>query len=537
MMGWSTQLVILPVILPLLAGMLMLLESRGRKVKVAINILTSLGLLAVSLHLFGQTWGSVAEPHTVVYALGDWAAPVCIVLVLDQLSALMLLLTSILALAALIYSLARWHNNGVYFHPLFQFLLMGLNGTFLTGDLFNLFVFFEVMLAASYGLLLHGSGARRAKADMHYIAYNLANSSLFLLGVALIYGVAGTLNMADVARMVPLLEGGNRLLLEAGAGLLGIAFLVKAGMWPLNFWLAPAYSAAAPPVAAMFAILSKVGIYVVLRLWLLIFGDHAGDSAGFGGEWLYYGGLLTIVFGMCSALASQDSGRLASFCVLVSSGILLTAISFNEPGVTAGALFYLVSSTLTISAFYLLIQLLERGRSAGADLLEVTQEAFGYADEEDDLEDEIGVVVPATMAILGVSFLACAVLLAGLPPLSGFVAKFLILSNLLNPMGLAVEQSNGSAEWIFMGLVILSGLFVLIALMRAGMRYFWPAFEREVPRVSLLEVAPVVTLLLLCLALNIGAGPAMGFMERTAQALHQPLHYIDTVLAEESGSQ
>lgn len=537
MMDLSTQLVILPIILPLIAGMLMLLlESRGRHVKVAINIVTTLGLLAVSLILFRQTWADGSGPHTVAYALGDWAAPVGIVLVLDQLSALMLLLTSILALASLVYSLARWHDAGVYFHPLFQFLLMGLNGTFLTGDLFNLFVFFEVMLAASYGLLLHGSGARRAKAGMHYIAYNLANSSLFLLGVALIYGVSGTLNMADLALIVPQLQGGDRLVLEAGAGLLGIAFLVKAGMWPLNFWLAPAYSAATPPVAAMFAILSKVGIYVVLRLWLLIFGDHAGDSAGFGGMWLYYGGLLTIVFGMCSALAAQDSGRLASFSVLVSSGILLTAISFNEPGVTAGALFYLVSSTLAISAFFLLIQLLERGRTVGADLLAVTQEAFGYGDDEEDIEDEIGVVVPATMAILGVSFLACAVLLAGLPPLSGFVAKFVMLTHVLNPMGLAVEQSSGATEWMFMGLVIMSGLFVLIALMRAGMRYFWPAVEREVPRISLLELFPVLGLLLLCLILNIAAGPVLGFMERTAQALHQPLNYIDTVLAEEGGS-
>lgn len=535
-MSWGTQIVILPIILPLLASMLMLLlESRGRHVKVAINIVSTLALLAVSIALLRQTWGEGASA-TVVYALGDWAAPVGIVLVLDRLSALMLVLASVLALASLIYSLARWHNAGVYFHPLFQLLLMGLNGTFLTGDLFNLFVFFEVMLAASYGLLLHGSGPRRAKAGMHYIIYNLANSSFFLLGVALIYGVTGSLNMADVALAIQQLQGSDRVLVEAGAALLGIAFLVKAGMWPLNFWLAPAYSAAAPPVAAMFAILSKVGIYVVLRLWLLNFGEHAGDSAGFGGNWLYYGGLITIVFGMCSALAAQDSGRLASFCVLVSSGILLAAISFNEPGVTAGALFYLVSSTLAISAFFLLIQLLERGRGAGADLLAVTQEAFGLTDEEEDEEDEIGVVVPATMAILGVSFLACAVLLAGLPPLSGFVAKFVMLTNVLNPMGLAVEQGSGPVEWTFMGVVILSGLFVLIALMRTGMRYFWPAFEREVPRISLLELFPIIGLLVLCLALNLAAGPALAFMERTAEALHQPLQYVSTVLAEEGGA-
>lgn len=532
MSGLLSHLIILPVLLPLVAGMLMLLfEARGRKFKVAINTVTTLTLLAVSCYLFRQAWAGATEgPQTLVYALGDWAAPVGIVLVLDQLSALMLLLTSTLAIASLVYSLARWHEAGVYFHPLFQFLLMGLNGTFLTGDLFNLFVFFEVMLGASYGLLLHGSGARRAKAGMHYIVFNLANSFLFLLGVALIYGVTGTLNMADVALQIAGLQGSDRVLFEVGAGLLGIAFLVKAGMWPLNFWLTPAYSAAVPPVAALFAILSKVGIYVVLRLWLLMFGDHAGASEGFGTEWLYFGGLATIVFGMCSALASQDSGRLASFCVLVSSGILLTAISFNSPAVTAGALFYLINSTLAISAFFLLLHVLERGRSVGADLLAVTEEAFGIPSDEEDVTDEAGVVVPAAMAILGVSFLACAVLLAGLPPLSGFIAKFVMLTALLNPAGLPVEHTASAADWAFLILVITSGLFVLIALTRAGMRYFWPAFERKVPRISPYELFPVLGLLLLCLVLTVAAGPVMGFLESTAQTLHQPQYYIDTVM-------
>ena len=160
----------------------------------------------------------------------------------------MLLLTSILAAASVVFSLARWHRAGAHFHSLFQFLLMGLNGAFLTGDLFNLFVFFEVLLAASYGLALHGSGAARVKAGLHYIVVNSAASLLFLIGVSLIYGVAGTLNMADLAARIPNIAGGEPGLLETGAGILGIAFLVKAGMWPLCFWLPTTYAAAARPL-------------------------------------------------------------------------------------------------------------------------------------------------------------------------------------------------------------------------------------------------------------------------------------------------
>src|SRR5690606_37070884 len=152
-----------------------------------------------------------------VYLLGNWPSQFGIVLVVDRLAALMLLLTAILGCAALVFALARWHRAGSFFHPLLQFLLMGLNGAFLTGDLFNLFVFFEVFLAASYGLALHGSGHARVRTGLHYVAINLAASSVFLIGVSLIYGAAGTLNMADLAARLPLLEPRERMFLEIGA--------------------------------------------------------------------------------------------------------------------------------------------------------------------------------------------------------------------------------------------------------------------------------------------------------------------------------
>ena len=239
---------------------------------------------------------------------------------------------------------------------------MGVNGAFLTGDLFNLFVFFEVMLASSYGLLLHGSGPRRVQASLHYIVVNLVASFFFLVGVSLIYGVTGTLNMADLATRIPALSGGNRILLEAGASILGVAFLVKAAMWPLGFWLLSAYPAAVAPVAAVFAVLSKVGLYVLLRLCPLLFGTAAGEAAGYGGILLLGGGLVTIAFGLLGVLASQAMTRIASFSLMVSSGTVLAAIGLADEQVTGGALFYLVSSTLTIGAFFLLIELIERGQ-------------------------------------------------------------------------------------------------------------------------------------------------------------------------------
>ncbi|MFJ5488582.1 monovalent cation/H+ antiporter subunit D, partial [Hansschlegelia beijingensis] len=304
MSALADNLIIAPIILPLLAGIATLLLGEPRRnVKAGINVAASFTLVAIAVALLVKA--DTAEGLVGVYRLGDWAAPFGIVLVADRLSAMMLLLTAILGSAAVVFSLARWHRAGAHFHSLFQFLLMGVNGAFLTGDLFNLFVFFELLLVASYGLALHGSGAARVRAGLHYIVVNLAASLLFLIGVSLIYAVAGTLNMADLAARIPGIAAEDRPLLEAGAAILGTAFLLKAGMWPLCFWLPTAYAAAAAPVASVFAILTKVGVYVLLRLWLLLFGDGAGASAQFGGDWLLYGGLATVAFGAIGSLASS----------------------------------------------------------------------------------------------------------------------------------------------------------------------------------------------------------------------------------------
>ncbi|MBN9474444.1 MAG: monovalent cation/H+ antiporter subunit D [Bordetella sp. SCN 67-23] len=536
MLSWHDHLMIVPIVLPMLVAGFMLLLGEGRATaKAVVNVVATVALLAVAIALLRQA--DTGPVRVAVYLAANWPAPFGIALALDRLSAIMLLLTAIMALGSLLYSLARWHRAGVHFHPLFQLQLMGLNGAFLTADLFNLFVFFEILLAASYGLLLHGSGPQRVKAGLHYIAVNLVGSSLFLIGVALIYGVTGTLNMADVAVRIGQVAGSDRMLMEAGAAILGVAFLTKAGAWPLNFWLPPSYAAASPPAAALFSIMTKVGVYVILRLSLLMFGDQAGESSGFAQPWILYIGLATLTFGTLGMLASQNTGRLAGFAVIISSGTLLSAIGFGRDSVTAAALFYLVSSTLALGAFFLLQELMERSRTFGADLLAVTLEAFGLdrsADTEEDMSTtDIGVAIPAAMAFLGLSFIACALVLSGLPPLSGFVAKFALLTTILNPDGLTPEI--GSPEpvlaWVLLGLLVVSGLTTVVSLTRIGIRAFWVPSGRAQPRLRVIEVFPIAAMLVLGIVLMVQAQPAMRYFTDTARALHHPDDYVRGIMS------
>ncbi|MGX9391870.1 monovalent cation/H+ antiporter subunit D [Nitrobacteraceae bacterium UC4446_H13] len=525
----ADHLMIAPVVVPLFASAMMLVLGGDRRtLNATLNFASVAALFWIAIALLR---GADALPDGLlgVYRLGDWPAPFAIVLVVDRLTAMMLLLTSILASATLIFSLARWHRVGAHFHSLFQLLLMGINGAFLTGDLFNLFVFFEVMLAASYGLTLHSSGTARVTAGMHYIIVNLVASLLFLIGVSLIYGVTGTLNMADLAARIPAIRAEDRGLLEAGAAILGIAFLTKAGMWPICFWLPRTYAVAPPPVAALFAILTKVGVYIVLRLWLLLFGDYAGASAHFGGELLLVGGMATIVFGAIGCLASQDMARLAAYSVLVSSGTVLSAIAMGSVSMTGGALYYLVSSTLGLAALFLLIELIERGREPGADLLAVTRELYGEEDEFDDAK-ETGIAIPASIAILGGAFICCALIISGLPPLSGFIAKFALLTAALNPQ----SDSVPTAAWIFLVILILSGLATLIATTRAGIHALWASPDRAVPSVRLVEIIPIVALILLCAAQTMQAGSVMRYTQAAADSLYTPHGYLRGVLGAEN---
>jgi multicomponent K+:H+ antiporter subunit D len=543
MMHWSDHLIIVPVVLPLITGaLLVLVDEQRRRLKFGISLAATFAMLAVALALAGlahgryEGWtGSVG-----VYLAANWPVPFGIALAADRLSALMVVLVAILGLGGLMFAQARWARSGVHFHALLQFMLMGLNGAFLTADLFNLFVFFEVMLAASYGLALHGSGPRRVAASLHYIAVNLVASSLFLIGVSMIYGIAGTLNMADLARLVPELVRDDRMLLEAAAAVLAIAFLVKAAMWPLAFWLPAAYSAASPPAAAVFALTTKVGVYAIMRLWLLVFAGGAGGSTGFGRDWLLYGGMATIVFAAIGMLAAQDLRRLAGYSVIMSSGTMLAAIAFDDPEVLAGALFYLVSATLAASALFLLIELIERSRSFGSGVLAVTLEAFeaqgvlhADAGKASDDQQDAGVIIPAAMAFLGLSFVGCALLMAGLPPLSGFIGKFALLAAVLgtgSPHASAVAAVQPEA-WAMLGLVVASGLAAAVATMRIGIRVFWVQLRSAPPRLRLIEATPVAAMLLLCVVLTVQAGPVMRYLDAAAVALHGGAEYRDGIIA------
>ncbi|HBZ04949.1 MAG TPA: monovalent cation/H+ antiporter subunit D [Massilia sp.] len=528
-MSLPQHLVIVPILLPLICGAVLTPFTQGRhRFKFALGYASVLGQLITALLLMQQTDSQAWAGGIGVYLAANWAAPFGIALMADRLSALMLLLTAVLALAALNYAMQRWSRIGVHFHPLFQFLLMGINGAFLTHDLFNLFVFFEVMLAASYGLVLHGYNAERLRASMQYIAVNLAAALLFLLGTALIYATTGTLNMADLAARIGAMPVESSGLLQLGVTVLVLAFLVKAAMWPLGFWLPTTYAAASPPVAAMLVLMTKVGAYVILRLWLLLFSD--GTNAGFGFDALLWGGLATIVFGAAGMLSTDSAGRMAGYSAIISSGTLLAVIGYGQPSLVTAGLYYLLGSTIAVAAFLLLVELIDRIRTPAASVLALTMEAWAVdEDEADDTPGEPrGKGVPAAMAFLSVAFAACALMIAGLPPLSGFVAKFSMFHALLNPD----TGTVGAAGWTLMALIITSGLITIISMLRFGVRTFWATPVVTPPRLHLSEVAPITALLLLSMAMTVQARPLFDFLNRVSADIHRPAAYIERVLTE-----
>ncbi len=530
MSGLLSHLMIVPIVLPLVtAAVLVLLGEQRRRLKSLLGMAaTAAGLVVAAMIL----WRVDSGDRVGVYLASNWEAPFGIVLVADRLSALMLVLTGVVSLCAALYADAGWARVGVHFHALFQIQLMGLNGAFLTGDLFNLFVFFEVMLAASYGLQLHGSGLPRVRTGLHYIAVNLLASSLFLIGLAVLYGVLGTLSMADIAQKLALVPAPDRGLLYAGATILAIAFLIKAAIWPLNFWLVPAYGAASAPVAGLFAVMTKVGIYALLRLWTLLFSGDAGPSARFGHSFFLYGGLVTIGVATLGLLSTVRLDRIAGFAIIVSSGTLLAAIGMGSLSMTAAALFYLVSATLGVSALFLLVELIDR---VGATRQQQMQDVV-VPGEDTNLDDAqvplVGRVFPVSIALLGLAFMACALLVAGLPPLSGFVAKFSLLSAIVSSDDVhAAGAVVSSAGWLLLALLLLSGFAATVSLARAGIRSLWATGHRSAPELKAAEAIAVLALLVSSVVLTVFAEPVTRYMRATAAELHAPRAYIETVMS------
>ena len=527
------HLIIAPILIPFVAGAMMLLyddRQRGGKFWLSILSVAAQLLVAVELVARAKAGGDFAATQDIsFYLLGDWRAPYGIVLVLDRLAAMMLVLTAVLAIPSLVYARAGWGRQGPHYYSLFQFLLVGLNGAFLTGDIFNLFVFFEILLAASYGLLLHGSGQLRVRAGMHYIAINLAASLLFLIGVALIYGVTGTLNMGHLANLIAALPPADRPLLHAGIAILAMAFLVKAGSWPLSFWLPTAYMAAAAPVGAMFAIMTKVGVYAILRLSMLLFGEAGGPSAGFGAGVLIALGMATILFGLLGILAAQGLGRMAAYSVIISSGTVLGVTGFalagGGPAMLAGALYYMLASVLATGALFLLIEPMSREDGGLAAMLALTADAYGIDDLDLAEVPDTALGIPAALTVLGISFSLLVLMLAGLPPLPGFIGKLAMIQGLIGqtalPAGLA---------WGFVGLLILSGFATLIGLLRIGIQTFWTG-EIALPRVLALEMAPIIGLLAVLGLTSLQADAVLRYVSGTARALHDTTAYSYGVFA------
>ena len=501
------HLVIAPIVIPAIVAPLALLAMRRRRrVGVALSLAGCVAMLGAALALFGV----VQDDAIRAYPLGGWPAPFGIVLVLDRLSAIMLVLAAALALIVMVHGVVTAvDRKGWHFHPLFHFQLLGLNGAFLTGDLFNLFVFFEVLLIASYGLMLHGQGGARLKAGVAYVIVNIVGSALFLIALGLFYGLTGTLNMADLARRVAALGAADQGLLRVAGLLLLTVFALKAAVAPLHLWLPRTYAATTPAVAALFAIMTKVGVYAMIRTVPLIFNDGAGAAAWVPAPWLLPAATLTAVVGFAGVLAARGLREQAAFALLGSTGTLLLAVACWTETTTAAALFYLVHSTLAGAALFLVADVTLRRRGQYGDAIVASPRFAGQQ---------------AT----GLLFLAAAIAAVGLPPLSGFVAKLFILQSVA-PVPL---------WWLLWATVLGTTLIGVVGFARAGSAIFWKASADagsvtgpDRPRTELIAPAALIALLAL---LTISAGWATAQMQATAAQIFAPARYVAAIFGDAS---
>ncbi|WP_027967741.1 monovalent cation/H+ antiporter subunit D [Halomonas halocynthiae] len=501
-----SHLTVLPVALPLLTAMLLLFQRHGQvRFKRVLSVTSTFMLVLISSALVIQA----DSGEITYYALGNWQPPFGIVLVLDRLSALMVLLSSLLALGCVIFACAGEDVRGSNFHGLFQLQLLGINGAFLTGDLFNLFVFFEVLLLASYALLLHGGGKARIQSAVHYVVLNMAGSALFLIAVGTLYGATGTLNMADMAVRISHLPAEREGLVMAGALLLLVVFSLKAAMLPLYFWLPKAYAAAPAPVAALFAIMTKIGIYAILRFYTLVFGEQAGGLANLGQEWVWWLALLTLVAATIGVLASRDLRQLIAYLLLISVGTLLAGIGMGSTAAVSALLYYLAHTTLVTGALFLLAEMIgaQRGK-AGTRIVK-------------------GRKMPHS-SILSLAFFIAAIAVVGMPPLSGALGKVLMM-----------DAAAGTQRFWLWPLLLLSGLAGIIALSRAGSTFFWRAQggDDNNERISRRQWTGVALLLLTSPLLVIFAGSVSEYAQATAEQLANPEAFIDALLINTGGAQ
>jgi multicomponent K+:H+ antiporter subunit D len=502
--------IIAPLLLPPLVGAVMIIAMRHDLVLERIFSVAAISLvLAINVLLLVQSSSGAIQS----YEIGAWPAPFGIILVLDRLAALMIVLTGVIALAVVLYAIGTdWDRRGKHFHALLQFQLLGLFGAFLTGDLFNLFVFFEVLLIASYGLMIHGGGKRRLQAGVQYVVYNLLGSTLFLFALGTIYAVTGTLNMADLAVRVAEISPDSTSLVRVAAVLLLLVFAVKAAAVPLHFWLPATYAEAPGPVAALFAIMTKVGVYAILRVFNLIFGVDAGATADLAGGMLLPVAFATLIVGTIGVLGAPSLGRLAAMASIASVGTLMIAVGFFSPAATAAALYYMIHSTLSSALLFLVVDLVRQKRENGGERL----------------SPDFAIVNGGIVSAL---YLAGAIGLAGLPPLSGFVGKLSILSSVRN-------HDLGFAAW---AVILLTSLALVVGFTRAGIIIFWQGsdasremFAKPAPPPPALPLVAAFGLLASMAAITILAQPLTGFLRETSQQIHNPASYVAAVMGEQT---
>ena len=495
---------IAPLVLPaLLAPFIMLATRYHMGIQRAFSVAGVSALVAIAA---GLAW-QASDGTIMLYQLGDWAAPFGIVLVGDRLSTMMVLLTAVLALFVLLYAIGSgWDERGRHFHALFQFHLMGIMGAFLTGDLFNLFVFFEVLLIASYGLMIHAGGNARLRAGVQYVLFNLIGSTLFLFALGSIYAETGTLNMADLAERVTLIGPEETVGIRVAAVLLLLVFAIKAAVAPLHFWLPSSYAEAPAPIAALFAVMTKVGAYAIIRVYTMIFPPGLEVTSGLHELWLLPAALVSLAIGMIGVLAAKRLDRLVAFSVIGSMGMVMVPISLFSPEGIAAALYYIVHSTFAGAALFLISDLVRTGRAN----LDLTPQPL-----------------VAGTAMTAALFFAGAIAMAGLPPLSGFIGKLLVLDAAIG---------TDMVVWIWV-VVLSSSLISILGFARAGSILFWKAHGVKPPegaptmrRPATLSYGVVGGLISLLVVLTVFAGQIHGYTTIMAAQLFSPEPYISTVL-------
>ena len=500
------HLMIAPILLPaVIAPVTMLLMRRHRRLAIALSLGGCAAMLAVAIALFAWAQDDMIRG----YAVGGWPAPFGIVLMLDRLAATMLLLSAVLGSVVLGHAvLTGADRRGWHFHSLFHLQLMGLNGAFLTGDLFNLFVFFEVLLIASYGLMLHGQGALRLKAGIAYVVVNIVGSALFLVALGLLYGLTSTLNMVDLAVKVAALGVEDQGLLRIAGLLLMMVFALKAAVVPLHLWLPRTYAATMPVVAALFAIMTKVGVYAMIRTVPLIFGAAAGAAAWVTTPFLLPAAMVSALVGFVGVLAARGMREQAAFAVLASTGTLLMPVSLWQEGALAAALFYMVQAVPAGAALFLVADATIRRRGPYADAIAPSPR---FRDQDAG----------------GLVYLVAAVAAVGLPPLAGFVGKLLIL-----------DASFAAPGWPMIWTTILGTTLIgVIGFARSGSILFWKAAPAEVesidaPRRYRLEFVAPMTLLALLAVLTVAAGWVTTQTRATAAQIMAPGRYVAAILGE-----